>query len=125
MPTMTQASALVGRDSEVAMLAGLIRKIAKGHGSVALIEGEPGIGKSTLVRTALAGTAEPRCHVFWGAGDELGQALPLLPFLDGLQIRETSENPRRNSIVQLVRGESTPDRDTERVGGFIPDFYVP
>jgi DNA-binding CsgD family transcriptional regulator/tetratricopeptide (TPR) repeat protein len=113
VPITTRAGTLVGRDSEVAMLAELIRKIAKGHGSVVLIEGEPGIGKSTLVRAALAKAAETRCHVFWGAGDELGQALPLLPLLESLQIREPSENPRRNSIVQLMRGESTPHRGTD------------
>jgi predicted ATPase len=103
---MTQAGELVGRNNEIAMLAGRIRQVAKGRGSVVLIEGEPGIGKTTLVRAALAEAAEPICEVFWGAGDELGQALPLLPLLEALQIRELSGNPRRNSIVRLVRGES-------------------
>ena len=70
-----------------------------------LIEGEPGIGKSALVRAAVAQAPQAGCQVFWGAGDELGQALPLLPFLDGLRVREPSANPRRNAIVRLLRGE--------------------
>jgi DNA-binding CsgD family transcriptional regulator len=77
-----------------------------------LIEGEPGIGKSALVRAAVTGAPEVGCQVFWGAGDELGQALPLLPFLDGLQVREHSANPRRTTIVQLLRGEVAADRGT-------------
>ena len=51
--------------------------------------------------------------MFWGAGDELGQALPLLPFLDGLRVREPSANPRRNTIVRLLRGEVAADRGTD------------
>ena len=51
--------------------------------------------------------------MFWGAGDELGQALPLLPFLDGLRVREPSTNPRRNTIVRLLRGEAAADRGTD------------
>ena len=51
--------------------------------------------------------------MFWGAGDELGQALPLLPFLDGLRVREPATNPRRNTIVRLLRGEVTADRGTD------------
>ncbi len=70
-----------------------------------LIEGEPGIGKSTLVRAACAEAAALGCQVFWGAGDELGQALPLLPILDGLRVREASGNPRQETIVALLRGE--------------------
>jgi hypothetical protein len=45
--------------------------------------------------------------VFWGTGDELGQALPFQPLLDGLRVREPSANPRRNTIVRLLRGEVT------------------
>ena len=113
MPPVTPAGALVGRDSEMALLTGLIREVARGRGGSVLIEGEPGIGKSALVRAAVAGAPEAGCQVFWGAGDELGQALPLLPFLDGLRVREPSANPRRNTIVRLLRGEVTADRGTD------------
>jgi DNA-binding CsgD family transcriptional regulator len=113
MPPLNPAGALVGRDSETALLTGLIREAAKGRGSSVLIEGEPGIGKSALARAAAAEAPEAGCQVFWGAGDELGQALPLLPFLDGLRVREPSANPRRNTIVQLLRGEVTADRGTD------------
>ena len=113
MPPMNPAGALVGRDSEMTLLTGLIKQVARGRGSAVLIEGEPGIGKSALVRSAVAGAPEAGCEVFWGAGDELGQALPLLPFLDGLRVREPSANPRRNTIVQLLRGEVAADRGTD------------
>src|SRR4249920_792027 len=113
VPTVTLAGALVGRDSELAMLARLVADVASGRGSSVLIEGEPGIGKSTLVRAALAETANGGCQVFWGAGDELGQALPLLPLLEGLRVREPSANPRRNTIVRLLRGEVIADRGTD------------
>jgi DNA-binding CsgD family transcriptional regulator/tetratricopeptide (TPR) repeat protein len=113
MPSLTPAGSLVGRDSEMALLTGLIREVARGRGSSVLIEGEPGIGKSALVRAAVAEAPEAGCEVFWGAGDELGQALPLLPFLDGLLVREPSANPRRNTIVRLLRGEVAADRGTD------------
>ena len=113
MPTATLAGALVGRDSETAMLVRLMTEVASGRGSSVLIEGEPGIGKSALVRAALAKVADAGCQVFWGAGDELGQALPLLPLLEGLRVREPSANPRRNTIVRLLRGELTADRGAD------------
>src|SRR5215475_898197 len=110
---MTLASTLIGRDSEMAMLVGLMKETAAGRGGVVLIEGEPGIGKSALVRAAVAEAPAAGCQVFWGAGDELGQELPLLPFLDGLRVREPSANPRRNTIVGLLRGEVAADRGTD------------
>ena len=113
MQSVTPAGALVGRDSEMALLTGLIRDVARGRGGSALIEGEPGIGKSALVQAAVAVAPEAGCQVFWGAGDELGQALPLLPFLDALRVREPSTNPRRKTIVQLMRGEVSADRGTD------------
>jgi DNA-binding CsgD family transcriptional regulator len=113
MHPVTPAGALVGRDSEMALLTGLVREVARGRGSSVLIEGEPGIGKSALVRAATAAAAEAGCEVFWGAGDELSQALPLLPFLDGLRVREPSVNQRRDTIVRLLRGEVTTGRGTD------------
>jgi DNA-binding CsgD family transcriptional regulator len=113
MPPVIPAGAFVGRDSEMALLTGLIREVARGRGSSVLIEGEPGIGKSALVRAAVTEAPETGCQVFWGAGDELGQELPLLPFLDGLRVREPSANARRNTIVRLLRGEVGADRGTD------------
>jgi DNA-binding CsgD family transcriptional regulator/tetratricopeptide (TPR) repeat protein len=113
MHPVTPAGALVGRDDEMALLTGLIKEAARGRGSSVLIEGEPGIGKSALVRAAVADAPSAGCQVFWGAGDELGQQLPLLPFLDGLRVREPSANPRRTTIVQLLRGEVAADRGTD------------
>jgi DNA-binding CsgD family transcriptional regulator/tetratricopeptide (TPR) repeat protein len=113
MHPVTPAGALVGRDSELALLTGLVREVTRGRGGSILIEGEPGIGKSALVRGTMTEAAEADCDVFWGAGDELGQELPLLPFLEGLRVREPSANPRRNTIVRMLRGEVTADRGTD------------
>jgi predicted ATPase len=84
-----------------------MREVAGGRGGSVLIEGEPGIGKSALVRAALAEGIDAGCQVFWGAGDELGQALPLLPLLDALRVRELSTDPRRTMIARVLRGEFT------------------
>ena len=113
MPPVTPPGALLGRDSELALLTGLLREVSRGRGCSVLIEGEPGIGKSALVRSVTGRAPEAGCQVFWGAGDELGQALPLLPFLDALRVREFSPNPRRTTIVQLLRGEIAADRGTD------------
>jgi DNA-binding CsgD family transcriptional regulator len=109
VPAATLARRLVGRDSELATLVTLLADLAQGRGRSALIEGEPGIGKSALVRAALAEAGDLGCQVFWGAGDELGQALPLLPLLDALRVREPQADARRAAIAGLLRGELATD----------------
>ncbi|HEY2264259.1 MAG TPA: AAA family ATPase [Streptosporangiaceae bacterium] len=110
MHPVTPAGALVGRENEMSLLTGMVKEVSLGRGGAVLIEGEPGIGKSALVRAAVTDAPDASYQVFWGAGDELGQELPLLPFLDGLRVREPSPNPRRDAIVRLLRGEVTADR---------------
>src|SRR3984957_15212614 len=121
---VTAAGVLAGRADELALLDGLLRDLARGSGNVVLIEGEPGIGKTALVRTALASTAHGSsagahhgsqwgCQVFWGAGDELGQELPLHPFLDALRVRTPSANIRRTAIAGFLRGEVATDRGAD------------
>src|SRR5262249_28030373 len=103
--SVTQAGGLLGRDSELALLAGLVREAAAGRGTSVLIEGEPGIGKSSLVRATLAEAEDAGCQGVLGGGDGLGEAVPLLPLLEGLRVREPSADPRRSRIVELLRGE--------------------
>jgi DNA-binding CsgD family transcriptional regulator len=126
MHPVTPAGVLAGRDDELALLNGLLRELAQGSGNAVLIEGEPGIGKTALVRAALsaavhgfqphAGAQNGRpggCQAFWGAGDELGQELPLHPFLDALEVRSPSANARRTTIAGLLRGEVATDRGAD------------
>ena len=113
MHPVTPAGVLAGRADELALLDGYLRDLARGGGNAVLIEGEPGIGKTTLVRTALASLPPGSCQVFWGAGDELGQELPLLPFLDALGVRRPSANARRATIAGLLRGEVATDRGAD------------
>ena len=68
MHPVTPAGMLAGRANELALLDGYLRDLARGGGNAVLIEGEPGIGKTTLVRTALASPPPGSCQVFWGAG---------------------------------------------------------
>jgi DNA-binding CsgD family transcriptional regulator/tetratricopeptide (TPR) repeat protein len=104
---------LLGRDPELSRLAGWVREVAAGRGRAVLVESEPGIGKSALVRAACAGAGGLGCQLFWGAGDELGQQLPLLPLTYGLQVRENAADTRRAVIAGLLRGEGKPEKGVD------------
>ncbi len=67
----------MGRGDELALLAGLVGGLSAGVGGVVFIEGEQGIGKSSVLRAGLAGAEAAGCRVLWGAADELGQRFPL------------------------------------------------
>ena len=96
---------LVGRDAELTLLTSFVDDLLAGTGRAILIEGEPGIGKSSLAR-AIAARAEQRgCHVYWAAADELGQTLPLRPILDALHPVNSAAETRLKIIGQLLRGE--------------------
>jgi DNA-binding CsgD family transcriptional regulator len=110
VPVAPLAGQMVGRDHELSRLISCAAEATAGHGQAILIEGEPGIGKSALVQAVCAAAKDRGCQVFWGAGDELGQTLPLLPILDGLRVREPSANPRLATIVGLLRGEVASSR---------------
>ena len=61
---------LLEREAELAALAQLFASAADGRGGVALVSGEAGIGKTTLVSTAL-GALPARTRVLRGACDDL------------------------------------------------------
>jgi DNA-binding CsgD family transcriptional regulator/tetratricopeptide (TPR) repeat protein len=75
------SAAPVGRDGELAALRACLAALAAGRGGIAWIEGEPGIGKSTLLTTVLGDVPG---RVFRATGDPLGQRLPLRPLTEAL-----------------------------------------
>ena len=66
-----------GRDAEQRVVRGLLRRAQQGLGGVVLVEGEPGIGKSLLLREAADEAAAEGFSLAAGAADQLGQAIPL------------------------------------------------
>jgi len=70
------APVLVNRVDERARIEDLLRALLDGEGGVVLLEGEPGIGKSRLVRHLAERAAELAIAVHTGAGDPIERGDP-------------------------------------------------
>jgi predicted ATPase len=92
----------VGRAQDLAVLSTAIENLRGGVGSVVWIEGEPGIGKSSLVAEAMAAN-DPGSDISWAMADQLTERLPLRVMLDCLQVRPGSPDPRRAHAADLLR----------------------
>ena len=74
---------LVEREAQLQTMSGLFEKTAAGQGFVLLVEGEAGVGKSTLVRAATE-RARDRLAVRRGGCDDLTTAAALGPLLEAV-----------------------------------------
>jgi AAA ATPase domain len=73
-------------------------------GTVVWVEGESGIGKSSLVAEGLAAGCDPSWDIGWGTAGTLTERLPLRVMPDCLQVRPGSPDPRRARTAALLRG---------------------
>jgi DNA-binding CsgD family transcriptional regulator/tetratricopeptide (TPR) repeat protein len=97
------AGDLLERDQELATLAALLDETAAGQGRIAVISGEAGIGKTSLVERFLAQTQKrPRASVrrLWAACEAWFTPRPLGPLYDIAQ-QTTS------SLRALLHGEAS------------------
>ncbi len=92
-----------GREKELAVLRAAVEATSQGRGSVLWVEGEAGIGKSSLIAAGLAGGGHGTREVLWGRADQLSHRLPLRVMLDCLQVRLRSPDPRRARIAEFLR----------------------
>jgi len=67
---------LLGREAELERLVAASRAARDGHGTIVLISGEPGIGKTALLTALVTQTADDGARVAAGAAEELGQRVP-------------------------------------------------
>jgi hypothetical protein len=95
----------VDRSQELASLRAGVEALRHGGGAAVWVEGEPGIGKSSLVVEALAGTSELGWDIGWGIADQLAERLPLSVMQDCLQVRLSSPDPRRAHAAGLLRSQ--------------------
>ncbi len=84
-PSMTvgrERPLLVGREREQAILTAQLDRMLAGQGSVVLIGGEAGIGKTTLVEDLSIQAEERGCLVLWGHAYDLSVTPPYGPWLE-------------------------------------------
>jgi DNA-binding CsgD family transcriptional regulator len=93
----------VGRRQELAILRAGVEALRRDEGAVVWVEGEPGIGKSSLVTQALAEAGDPGWDIGWGIADQLTERLPLSVMQDCLRVRTGSPDPRRAHAADLLR----------------------
>ena len=78
-------TSLIGRQAELAVLAAALEDSLSGRGQLAILAGEPGIGKTRLSRE-LADLAEAKgAAVLWGGCHERRGAPPYWPWLQALR----------------------------------------
>ncbi|HSI80124.1 MAG TPA: BTAD domain-containing putative transcriptional regulator, partial [Solirubrobacterales bacterium] len=75
----------VGRERELSQLAAALDQALEGRGSVYLIGGEPGIGKSRLADELSALAREREARVLWGRCWEAGGAPAYWPWVQALR----------------------------------------
>ena len=90
-----------GREAEQEMVRDLLRHAQRGVGGVLLVDGEPGIGKSLLLRDSTDTAAEQGFSLASAAADQLGQAIPFFELRAAL--REplaglTTDDPARDQL---------------------------
>src|SRR6201987_5211942 len=95
----------VDRSRELLALRAGVEALRHGGGAAVWVEGEPGIGKSSLVVEALAGTSELGWDIGWGIADQLTERMPLSVMQDCLQVRPSSPDPPRAHAAGLLRGQ--------------------
>jgi DNA-binding winged helix-turn-helix (wHTH) protein/tetratricopeptide (TPR) repeat protein len=88
---------LLGRSTELRLLLERLGRTELGQGSLVLIEGEPGVGKTALAEQLSAAAQERGFDVIWGRAWEGGGAPPFWPWIQVLRTiaqREGSEQLR-------------------------------
>ena len=99
---MADLPALVGRQAELATLGAALESARAGHGCVAVVEGEAGIGKSALVSVGLT-RAGAGLRVFSAGADEMDGHRPFGVVADAFGMRK-GEAGARGEIATLLDG---------------------
>ena len=111
MGTLAPVPDIRGRETETAILGETLDQVESGRRAVALIEGEPGIGKTRLLDAALADAGRRGIQVAVGRAEELEQTRPFGVMADAFGCARSSPDPRRAAIGELLAAGGDGARD--------------
>ncbi len=103
--TSGSSAAVVGRGDEVGRLLELVGGAVAGRGAAVLIQGEPGIGKTTLLDVVTAEARRLGVRVLRGAGEERARRLPFAAIGSGLGLHSWPDAEGLGQVAALLRGE--------------------
>ena len=83
--SVTAETPLIGRDSELATLRNAMTEAEWGHGRVAAVIGEAGVGKTRLLSEVAAEASARGSRVLFGRSYESAQILPFGPWVDAFR----------------------------------------
>ncbi len=99
---------LFGREREIGELRAALRRAEAGRGTLGLLVGEPGIGKTRLAATFADEAAESGARVMWGRAWEAGGAPAYWPWIEALrplaaEVADAPEQAVRDRVAPLAR----------------------
>ena len=97
---------MVGRDAELQVLSNLLDRTHTGDGSMSLISGEAGIGKTRLQREFVDEARQRKFRIVTGICTERDRDFPFAPFVDavrqGLGERQYSVDQLPSAVVRAL-----------------------
>ncbi|MFZ7090954.1 AAA family ATPase [Primorskyibacter sp. 2E233] len=121
-PQQPQPTTVFGRDAENARLRGLWAQVGAGATRFALLTGEAGLGKSTVLRQFLTATSGAQSRVVSLACTSLSQYTALGPVLNHFEQlvgdKEAATPTARSEALRLILG-SRPVQDLALIAGLL------
>ncbi len=105
-PALVERTPFVGREAERAELRRLLDQAAKGHGALAMIGGEPGVGKTRLAEELMAEARQHDMTALIGHCYEMEGAPPYIPFVEMVEAGARLFPPE---TFRDALGESAPE----------------
>ena len=114
VPPTARFTPYVGRETERTELEARLGEAIRGRGSLMLLGGEPGVGKTRLAEQILDAGLRHRCLPLTGRCYEMGGAEPFIPFVEVLE--QTAERLPAAELRDAL-GDAAPE-----VARLLPDL---
>ncbi|MBJ7328450.1 MAG: AAA family ATPase [Solirubrobacteraceae bacterium] len=98
-PSEPTSSRVVGRDRELAEFDGALRDAANGRGRLYLVDGDPGVGKTTLCEALQERALDAGARVHWGRCWEDGGAPAFWPWVQIVRAHAATLPPEQLRVV--------------------------